>query len=120
MWMKSLTRKHATPRAKSSTAALFARPDDTARCNKVTHQNARTNLSSLCRLVFHRRHYRLRYIPAICGLDILSHTHARQAAGKSRDGELIHLKSFFTPPHHPHCDLNTILVTAVTESLKST
>lgn len=36
------------------------------------------------------------------------------------DGELIHLKSFFTPPHHPHCDLNTILVTAVIESLKST
>lgn len=39
---------------------------------------------------------------------------------RERDGELIHLKSFFTPPHHPHCDLNTILVTAVIESLKST
>lgn len=96
----------------------FARPDD--KCNKVTHQNARTDLSSLCRLMFHRRQYRLRYTPAICVLDLLSHTHAREAAGKSRDGELIHLKSFFTPPHHPHCDLNTILVTAVTESLKST
>lgn len=36
------------------------------------------------------------------------------------DIELIHLKSFFAQPHYPHCDLNTILVTAVTDSLKST
>lgn len=108
MWMKSLTRKYTAPWAKSSTTGRH-------RQMQQGHPSERSN-----RLMFRRRQYRLRYTPAICALDKLSHTHAREAAGKSRDGELIHLKSFFTPPHHPHCDLNTILVTAVTESLKST
>lgn len=39
---------------------------------------------------------------------------------KSVEAELICLKGVFPPLHHLYCDLNTILVMAVTESLKST
>lgn len=41
-------------------------------------------------------------------------------SGKAEwDVELSHLKGFFNPSHNPRCDLNAILVTAVTEWLKA-
>lgn len=88
---------------------------------KVTPQITQANLL-IWRSVGFDYTYELSYTFATCpGYPSLVRRGWKRVGGEAeRDGELIHLKSFSTPPHHPHCDPNTILVTAVIESLKST
>lgn len=75
----------------------------TRRCSKVTPQITQTNLFMSRPLVFHCKYSIGRDIPVIRALEIhiLPRHGCERSSGKSgaRDGELIHSKSSFTPPH---------------------
>lgn len=122
------TRKHSSLTLPSSMKLFHLTGRCYEGCYKVTRQCTQRNLLVSCLLMFH---HRLRFNCDVC----LTYPHCTRpqieklwgVGGKQMRG-LIYLKSCFfpffffppPPPHHLHCDLNTILVTPVTESLKST